>query len=120
MTPKLWKSGADSSRGAGGWRLEPLFYLSLLFPQGTYHLESETPCASCSGATVGSSCAVLGRERGIFALTPGTDAAYPVPLKTDDRRLIGRSEMWGASSWKLETWKHPKGFEYVWLMVRAQ
>lgn len=70
-----------------GLRTGVSVYLPWLYPQGTYHPESETPCASCSRATAGSSCAVLVRERRISAPSPGTDAVYPGPLKTEDRRL---------------------------------
>lgn len=91
LRPSFVKSGADSSLRA--------VYLPLLYLQGTYHLESETPCASCNWATAGSSCAVLVREKGIFAPTPGTDAASPILLKTEDRRLrFGDLERGGASS----------------------
>jgi hypothetical protein len=82
LRPSFVKSGADSSLRPG-----VSVYLPLLYPQGTSHPESETPCASCNRATAGSSCAVLVREKGISAPTPGTDAASPILLKTEDRRL---------------------------------
>lgn len=74
--------------------------LCLLDLQGTFHPESEIPSASCSTATADFFCAVLVRKGGTSALTPGTDAAFPAPLETEDRQR--RTEDWDLGCKPLE------------------